>query len=183
MKRRPLFTTLLVASFAAHASDGVIEIYHAKIMASSGYPYLISQPGSYRLTSNLTQADPDVGVIEIGASNVSLGLNGFAIIGPVTCALSIGDGPVTSCASAGAVAGIRITETSAGRANGVSNVRVMNGVIRGVGGGGVSLGPISQPRFSLEIPSPSIERCSLIPISGHSIFPTWGFRTEHPEGL
>ena len=32
-----------------HATDGVIEINHAKIMAGSGYPYSISQRGRYRL--------------------------------------------------------------------------------------------------------------------------------------
>jgi hypothetical protein len=38
----------LAMSCNAHAIDGVIEINHAKIMAAGGYPYTISQPGSYR---------------------------------------------------------------------------------------------------------------------------------------
>src|SRR5262245_11425475 len=77
------------------ATDGVIEINQAKVVANGGFPFTISQPGSYRLTSNLTAAGvagPGTNLVVINANNVSLDLNGFAIIGLA----SIGSPTVTS---------------------------------------------------------------------------------------
>src|SRR5262245_12514472 len=50
-----------------------------------GFPVTISQPGSYRLSSNLVVKEA-VTVIEITASDVTIDLAGFSIIGPNTCA-------------------------------------------------------------------------------------------------
>jgi hypothetical protein len=47
-----------------------------------GFPVTITRPGSYRLTSNLRIMDPDVNAIDITAPNVTIDLNGFAILGP-----------------------------------------------------------------------------------------------------
>jgi hypothetical protein len=55
-----------------------------KVEGGSGFPFVISQPGSYRLTGNLT-VDQNTTAIQIGADNVTLDLNGFAIIGPTVC--------------------------------------------------------------------------------------------------
>lgn len=72
-----------VAIFAASAGavDGTIEINDAKVKAAGGYPYKISGKGSYRLTSNLKPPASTDG-IDVSASNVTVDLNGFAIIGP-----------------------------------------------------------------------------------------------------
>lgn len=89
---------------------------------SGGFPVTITEPGSYRLASNLdvsALSDPDV--IQIQASNVTLDLNGFAIIGPVTCSGT----PVTSCnPSSGTGIGIHVS-------TGLSDLTIRNGSVRG----------------------------------------------------
>ena len=90
-------TFLLMAALAApcaFAVDGIVLINQSTVMAAGGFPYVISQPGSYKLSGNLimntTQAGNYVGncgglpspcdlAIGIGTSNVSLDLNGFTI--------------------------------------------------------------------------------------------------------
>ena len=78
---------LIVVSQSAYAQ--VVLIDRAKAMAGGvtpgdepGFPVSITRPGSYRLTSNLRS--PSAVAIEIAADNVSLNLNGFAVIGPNT---------------------------------------------------------------------------------------------------
>ena len=77
---------LLAISFAiatppALAEDGVIEINQAKINASGSPIFSISSPGSYKLTSNITVTTAVTEAISIGASQVTLDLNGFSISG------------------------------------------------------------------------------------------------------
>lgn len=62
----------------AFAVDGQILINQSTVMAAGGFPYVISQPGSYKLSGNLSvPAGHDA--IDINASNVTLDLNGFNI--------------------------------------------------------------------------------------------------------
>jgi len=75
------------AVIPALAVDGVIEINQPKALAGSitagdnpGFPVFITQPGSYRLTSDLDPPD-DVDGINIMSPNVTLDLNGFSIFG------------------------------------------------------------------------------------------------------
>jgi hypothetical protein len=103
------------ASAAAYAVDGVILIDQNKAIAGSvtpgdapGFPVTISQPGSYRLSSNLTVTNQATRAIQINANNVSLDLNGFSIIGP----------------------GIFPTEMAI-NGDGRKGVRIFNGVISG----------------------------------------------------
>jgi hypothetical protein len=49
-----------------------------------GFPVTLSQPGSYKLTSNLFVPSGVSGVV-ITAPDVTLDLNGFSIVGAVTC--------------------------------------------------------------------------------------------------
>lgn len=70
----------------AYAVDGVILIDQARVFATGGFPYVINQPGSYRLAGNLTVPHlPFLGIdnsgISIRADNVTLDLNGFTITG------------------------------------------------------------------------------------------------------
>ena len=119
---------ILTLPVAAHATDGVIEINQAKVTAAGGFPYVISQPGSYRLTSNLTQTDGNVVVIQINANDVTIDLNGFAIYGPNSCTYAAGSG--TSC-----------TQSGTGHAISGSGwlIVVKNGSISGAGGACIHL--------------------------------------------
>lgn len=95
---------------------------------SAGFPVTITEPGSYRLAGNLTQGDQNVHTISIETSNVTLDLNGFALIGPVTCTGT----PVDTCAPAdGTGDGIRVAPAVE------SNVTIMNGAIQGMGKKGI----------------------------------------------
>ncbi len=47
-------------------------------------PYVISEPGSYCLTQNLTHTDRYTNAIEVDANNVTIDLGGYSIIGPTT---------------------------------------------------------------------------------------------------
>jgi len=85
--------------------------------------FIISQPGSYYLTTNLVGVSPKRG-IDIRASGVTLDLNGFAMLGV-----------------AGASSGVNIQD-------GLTNVCVRNGTISGwAGGPGVTASAASNCRY------------------------------------
>jgi len=86
--------TLLLAA-PAFAVDGQVLINQATVMAAGGFPYNITQPGSYKLSGNLVVPANTVGIY-VNANNVTLDLNGFAITGPITCT---GYGGGISCGS------------------------------------------------------------------------------------
>lgn len=121
----------------AHAVDGQILINQARAMAGSvtpgdaaGFPVTINQPGSYRLSSNLILPDANTNAIEITASNVTLDLNGFAIVGATVCT----GFPVSSCAPTGFGSGITTVDPL-----GLSGIAVHNGTVRGMGLRGIFL--------------------------------------------
>lgn len=78
-----LFLCIIAIAFApAHAlaADGQVLINQSTVLATGGFPYKITQSGSYRLSGNLTVP---VGVNAIVTANgVTLDLNGFSINGP-----------------------------------------------------------------------------------------------------
>jgi hypothetical protein len=59
-----------------------VLIDQATVMTSGGFPYKITEPGSYRLKGNLVVTAADITAINIDASNVTIDLNGFSIVGP-----------------------------------------------------------------------------------------------------
>lgn len=132
-----LTLTLLTIGLAspALAVDGVIEINHARVLAggvtpsdTAGYPATLDRSGSYRLTGNLSVPDANTTGIEIESDDVTVDLNGFAIIGSVVCS---GE-PVTSCSP------------SFGTGNGIyaysqSQITVRNGFVRGMGASGIAI--------------------------------------------
>ena len=85
-------TVLLVLAMAlvpacSFAVDGVVLINQSTVMAAGGFPYIITQPGSYKLSGNLTMSTTTTGnysgldiAIGINSSGVVLDLNGFSII-------------------------------------------------------------------------------------------------------
>ena len=136
-KSRWLPLALLYAGLCCslHAVDGVVLIDQNRALAGSvtpgdapGFPVTISQPGSYRLSGNLTVPNVDTTAIDITADNVTIDLNGFSIIGPNVCSL-------LACSSlpGGFALGKGVYSESR------SSISVVNGSIRGIGGEGIYL--------------------------------------------
>ncbi len=110
--------TVLV-SLTAGADEGVLEINQACAVNTgcfagdtAGFIITITSPGSYRLTSDL-DAGVDKGAIKITASDVTVDLNGFRILGSGT---AFADGVFLS---------------------GATNVELRNGTIEGFGRHGI----------------------------------------------
>jgi hypothetical protein len=76
-----LACVLMLLSVSTFAVDGVTLISQATVNAAGGFPYTISQSGSYRLSSNLTVTTVGTSAIVINADNVVLDLNGFTVAG------------------------------------------------------------------------------------------------------
>ena len=120
------------------ALDGVVRIDQGRALAGGvtpddapGFPITLSQPGNYRLTGNLTVPDLNTTAIQITADSVTLDLNGFSIIGPVTCATE-----PTACSGVGTGVGV---QAGNGTIHGPRGVRVRNGSVRGMGRFGIWL--------------------------------------------
>jgi hypothetical protein len=129
------------AARPANAVDGVIEINQQKALAGGvngslvadppGFPVTITQPGSYRLTGNLSVDQNTTAILIPGSTQrVSLDLGGFAIEGPNAC--SGAPGASVTCTYQTSAAGID--------ADAAGSVTVRNGRIAGMGGRGVILG-------------------------------------------
>ena len=123
----------LLAASSAHAVDGVLEINQTCVSVgcfagdTAGFPVQITAPGSYRLTSNLTTPNQTVNAIEITASNTTIDLNGFGIIG----INAFGGGVNGTCSASGSGSGV-FTSNADG-------VVVKNGHIRGMGNHGIAV--------------------------------------------
>jgi hypothetical protein len=150
MNRTSVWLTLLGLATAIPsvtlAVDGVVLINQANALAgnvtpgdSPGFPVTISVSGRYQLSSNLTVADADTDAIDITASNVTIDLNGFSIIGPVVCSGGVQkNGPTgapPSCIPTGG--GTGVFSPNPGNA-------VLNGEIHGMGAFGIELGVLSR---------------------------------------
>lgn len=119
MRLRHLLAAALAVSAlvptTASAVDGVILIDQNKALAGNvtpgdagGFPVTLSQPGSYRLSGNLTVPADTHGIL-IGNSGVTLDLNGFSIT------------------SSGGFGGRGITDNDVAR----SRITVRNGQVNG----------------------------------------------------
>jgi hypothetical protein len=116
---------VLLAPAPTRAGDG------AKLLKQPGaFPIVISQSGSYRLKSNLVVPDANTTAIDVEASDVTIDLNGFAILGPYVCS-----GTPGNCRAGGSGGGI----TGPGAVT-PARVTVRNGTVKGMGGTGISLG-------------------------------------------
>jgi hypothetical protein len=114
---RGRFSALLVAivfaiAFAAAPAHAQMKL----VKPAGGFPVKITKSGSYILDANLLVGVILPDAIKVSVSNVSINLNGFAIIGP----------------AAGSGMGVD--------AVGQNNVTVTNGTITGMGGAGISTG-------------------------------------------
>jgi hypothetical protein len=137
---RPSFLALAVMAFGSGTvSAAVVSIDQriaqaGKVTAGDapGFPVTISEPGSYRLSSNLVVREAGVTVIEITANDVTLDLAGFSIVGPNQCAGT----PVTCTIQGGGGIGVKAV-ADAGPSP--ENVRLLNGTVRGMGGHGIRM--------------------------------------------
>lgn len=128
----------LTFATAGQAAEGSIPISQERVTAGgingslvsdpAGFPVVITAPGNYVLTGNLSVPDVATTAISVTVSDVSIDLNGFAIRGVVTCF----DSPPT-CDPGGVGDGISCTA-------GAHRLRVTNGVIRGLGNRGIDCG-------------------------------------------
>jgi hypothetical protein len=115
-----LIVTGLMLAAPAFAVDGQVLINQSTVMAAGGFPYKITQPGSYKLSGNLL-VPANVDGIDILTNNVTIDLNGFTINGPVTCT---GAGSGISCVSPA-------VSTLGVGASGVNDVTIRNGSVVG----------------------------------------------------
>jgi hypothetical protein len=129
-----LFVALLIFAPAALATDGVVLINQNTSVNGlpgcphAGFPIMICQSGSYRLSGHLSVPNADTNGIDITADNVTLDLNGFTLSGPVTCTpFSI---PL-HCTATGKGIGISVVTASS------KNITVQNGTVRGMGSSGI----------------------------------------------
>ncbi len=113
-----LFTAVMSAlAPGALAVDGTVLINQSTSVNGlpgcqhSGFPIQICQPGSYRLSGSITVSDTNTDAIDIAASDVSLDLNGFRIVGP--------------CSASRACVGNGVQAPETG------NISVFNGTVRG----------------------------------------------------
>jgi hypothetical protein len=128
MHTRLLLT--LAATFAlaqsAWAVDGEILINQSTVMAAGGFPYLITQTGSYKLSGNLV-ATTNVDGIEIIAQNVTLDLNGFTISSTATTGQSVGVANANNATTVrnGTISGFNTAVALAGTSNIVEEIKVV----------------------------------------------------------
>lgn len=124
---------LLAGTQLSFAVDGAYQINAACAAVgcfpgdNPGYPVEITQSGTYDMVGSLTIADQTTTAILVEANNVTINMNGFRIIGPVTC-----NGTPVTCTPA----------TSGGGNIGIdgwtynpTNVVVRNGSVTGMGTG------------------------------------------------
>jgi len=142
-RKLALIAALLVPASVGMASDGVLEINQACAVNTgcfsgdaAGFPVTINSVTgaaghSFRLTGDLNVDQSTTAIQVLTANNVSIDLNGFSIVGPVTCS-----GSPVACSPPGSGNGVQSIDSI-----GVSG---KNGSITGMGGWGVILGERSE---------------------------------------
>jgi hypothetical protein len=129
-----LIATLLSAALPVLTLAAQAHAQVTTISQPTKFPVEIKSRGSYRLIGNLRVLSPNQTAISITAVGpVTIDLNGFSILGPVTCSGS----PIT-CAPSGSGVGIN--------ASAQSIVSIFNGTVTGMGGVGISLNGLARVR-------------------------------------
>jgi len=143
-----MYSTFRTLTIVAAATVAVVGA-QAQTMIGGGktaitFPVIISQPGSYKLAGNLVVTDPTKGAIVVTSPDVTLDLNGFAIMGPNKCT-SATVGPVTCTYGDNGVHGVHMTPTT-----GWESVHITNGSVSGFAGNGINAfgGEFSHLRLS-----------------------------------
>jgi hypothetical protein len=131
------FLTMMFAPFYAFGVDGVVLINQSSVLTAGGFPYVISSPGAYKLSGNLTVPNANTTGIMITTSNVTIDMNGYSILGPAVCSGT--NFAVSSCSPGGVGDGIGISAPIL-----ASMVNVYNGNVKGMGRFGVNLDGCQQ---------------------------------------
>jgi hypothetical protein len=126
----------------AKTSDATVLINQAAVIDAGGFPFLITQPGSYKLIGNLTVPANTSGIL-IQANDVTLDLNGFSITGPVVC-----DNRGSNCTGQPTGAATSGVEAVLGVVNGspanIFGVTIKNGHVRGFTDGILTFGGVVE---------------------------------------
>src|SRR5437764_5454572 len=93
MNKSLMMVMAALAPFHAFGVDGQVLINQSTLNAAGG-SYIITQPGSYKLSGNLQAKDTNTTPIVVTADNVTLDLNGFTISGTNVCTLPSRNSPV-----------------------------------------------------------------------------------------
>jgi hypothetical protein len=73
----------LVAAVAVLLAAGCASSHGVTVLKQpTTFPIVITQPGSYRVKSNIVVPDANTTAINIESRDVTIDLNGFAILGP-----------------------------------------------------------------------------------------------------
>ena len=104
------------------ALAGVTSISQTKVQNNGGFPFEITKPGSYRLTSNLFVPNDTDGIVTT-SPDVRIDLNGFRLFGKNKCTYTEGEPASVTCNGNNTSVGI----------NGAAEVR--NGAVNGFGTG------------------------------------------------
>ncbi len=123
-----VLVAVLIVGLSGIAFAGGDPIGISQPLSQLNFPIKISTAGSYILNSNLKVQSPNTTAILVKVNNVSIDLNGWSIIGPAVCT-----GCPASCIGTGFGIGIDT-------ASGVSNLRITNGTITGMGSEGILAG-------------------------------------------
>lgn len=116
MKRLLALGVIALVPLCAFAIDGVTLINQSTVMAAGGFPFKITEAGSYQLSGNL-QAPPGKQAILVAASNVALDLNGFN----VSCTFG--------ASNTGALSINCVGDSGAGLNSGISDITIRNGTV------------------------------------------------------
>lgn len=106
------------------------------------FPIVISQSGSYKLARNLTVPAGSHGILVGNGIDVTIDLNGFALIGGASCSKTAG------CAGPHTTVGIRV---------GTSSARIINGAINGFSANGIGYDG-DAPYHKLTVDSVNVSR-------------------------
>lgn len=148
--RLPLALLLLPTLAAvAVAADGVLEINQTCAVETgcfagdtAGFPVVITEPGSYRLTGNLdTRGLPNainVTAIRVETNDASIDLNGSSLIGPVVCTGSPPDSTVTCSATGNSSVGVTVGSNPSTPGEAYVGTRIFDGTIEGFAFGGIN---------------------------------------------
>jgi hypothetical protein len=116
-----LVSAALMFSAPAFAVDGQVLINQSTVLAAGGFPYKIIQPGSYKLSGNLSVITAGTDAIDINADNVVLDMNGFSITSvDTTCTTGSTTPTCTGMITASGIASYRY-----------NNITVRNGSVAG----------------------------------------------------
>jgi parallel beta-helix repeat protein len=158
------------------------EVSSATTPGDADSMFKITEPGSYYLTGNIT-GEPGKSGTEIAADNVTLDLNGFALIGvpdsldgiavpSYQISLAVRNGTVRDWAGSGV--SMRNAKNSL-----LEDLRAYRNVLAGmyIGDGGVIQGCTAQENGGdgiRTVSSSSVSNCTAYENTGHGIFGEWG---------